>query len=417
MESGNQRPNRKLVSFGYRLRDRHDQEQLARPESEEPGPVAPHPLVSQAPPLLVQTGTELAGMIEHLTAAGSFAFDSEFIGESSYEHQLCLVQAATAQQVFLVDPLAGLDLTSLWELVASPGVEKIVLAGQQDFETAVRHTGKPPANITDVQIAAGLIHVDYPLSLARLISQFTGVPLGKGLGFTHWDRRPLSASQVRYAADDVRYLPAARDAIGKELASLGRAGWAREECVSALEQLAFYLPAPETLYLRVRRHDGLGPRQLAILRELAILRDQAARQENLPSRTVMKDEVLLAMARWPARTLNDLKGIRGLPRPVEAEYGPQIVEATARALALPIEQLPPADSSDALAPKGRVDKVLAAINAFCVERSIAPSLVASRKDVGRACLAIGSPAAGELRLFRGWRHELLGDLLAGLLER
>lgn len=397
-------------------RDRSHRESHAQPGMDCPGPLAAHPLASQDPPVMVTTGRGLAEMINHLRAAGTFAFDSEFIGERSYEPHLCLMQTATTQRVFIVDPLAGLDLSDFWELLACPTVEKIVLAGQQDFGPAVQQTGRPPANIMDVQIAAGFIHGEYPLSLARLMLEFVGVSLGKGMTFTHWDKRPLSAVQVRYAADDVRYLPAARDVIGKRLADLGRTAWAREECAAALEDMLLYRSEPQTLYQRVRGRDRLGRRGLAILRELAIWRDQAAQQEDVPMRTLLKDGIVVALARRPARTLADLDDIAGLPRPVESKYGQQIVEATSRAMALPEDQLPPAEPSERSAFGDRVDAIYADISQFCQERSIAPSLVASRKDITRVYRAAATgQSLAQHRLLRGWRKELVGDLLEKLM--
>jgi ribonuclease D len=406
------RPGRPINPLDRRYfhRDKSHQESHSLEEAGQAVPIAAHPLASPEPPAFVAGAAELAAMIDRLKAAGSFAFDSEFIGERSYEPQLCLVQVATQREVFVVDPLVGLDLGGFWELLASPETEKIVLAGQQDFGWTVLHTLRAPANIMDVQIAAGFVHAEYPLSLARLVQEFVAVPLGKGLTFTHWDRRPLSAVQMRYAADDVRYLPAARDAIGKRLAELGRAAWAREECASALEDVSLYRPAPESLYLRVRERDRLGRRQLAVLRELAIWRDQAARREDMPPRTLVKDRVLVAMSRHPSRKPADLEAIRGLPRPVESKYGSEIVEATARALALPDAELPPPQPSESTALGGRVDEVWAAMGLFCQERSIAPALVASRREVARFCrAATADHPLGEHRLYRGWRKELLAE--------
>jgi ribonuclease D len=365
---------------------------------------------------MVTTPAALAEMIDHLKAAGSFAFDSEFIGERSYEPLVCLVQAATSEKVFLVDPLAGLDLSSLWELLVCPAVEKIVLAGQQDFTPAALKTLRPPANVMDVQIAAGFVHVDYPLSLAKLIQEFVAVPLGKAPRSSQWDRRPLSAMQVSYAADDVRYLLAARDAIGKRLTELGCTAWAREECANAIEDLSLYRPAPEMLYLRVKGRDRLGRQQLAVLRELTMLRDQAARQANLPARTLLPDGILLALARRPIRHLDDLDAVRGLPRPVEVQHGQQILDATAKALSLGKDQLPPPGPIEDPALRERVDEIWARMGQFCQERSIAPALVASRKEITRLCVASSRGlAAGEHRLLRGWRKELLGALLEQML--
>ncbi|MFB3892503.1 MAG: ribonuclease D [Phycisphaerae bacterium] len=405
----------------YFRRDQSHRESHAQ-DAAHLAPVAAHPLASADPPAIITDAHGLAEMIEHLKAAGSFAFDSEFIGERSYEPLLCLVQAATTRRVFLVDPLAGLDLTALWELVASPAVEKVVLAGQQDFGPAVARTGRPPANIMDVQIAAGFVHVEYPLSLARLLDRFVGVAVGKAHSFTHWDNRPLTAAQARYAADDVRYLPAAREAIGRQLAALGRADWARQECAAALEDIALYRPPPEMLYLRIRGRERLGRRGLAVLRELAILRDRAARHEKVPARTLLKDGILLALSRRPAHKVADLAAVKGLPRPVEHKYGRQIVEASARALALPEADMPRPEPEEPPEMKERVDAAFAAIAAFCTQRSIAPALVASRKEVSRLIRAAGDgrkpddALAREHRLMRGWRKELLGELVGKVLR-
>ena len=116
--------------------------------------------------------------------------------------------------------------------------------------------GRAPANLFDTQIAAGFAALPYPVALSKLVLEFTGVRLGKGLTFSHWDQRPLSAMQLRYAADDVRYLPLVRDKIGKRLDTLGHADWAKEECGNLCDA-SLYRFDPQTQYLRVRGASGL----------------------------------------------------------------------------------------------------------------------------------------------------------------
>src|SRR5947208_4519904 len=144
----------------------------------------------------------------------------------TYHPKLCVIQVASAQRVALIDPLVDLDLAPFWELIADPSLEKIVHAGAQDIEPVMRHISKPCANIFDTQIAAGFAGMAYPVALSKLVQELIGVKLGKGLTFTHWDQRPLSAMQLRYAADDVRYLPALREANGKSFDAPGLAQWA-----------------------------------------------------------------------------------------------------------------------------------------------------------------------------------------------
>src|SRR5439155_8810558 len=97
---------------------------------------------------------------------------------------------------------------------------------------------------------------------------------------------------------------------------------------------------PETSYQRIRGSGTLSPQGLAILRELTIWRDATARAHDVPPRAFLKDEILLDMARSPVKTVEKLERVRGLPRPVEAQHGREIVEATLRAIATPHDRLP-----------------------------------------------------------------------------
>ena len=185
------------------------------------------PLVPKGAAPLLDERRRARELIDHLRTVGRFAYDSEFIGELTYHPKLCVIQVASAERVALIDPLADVDLTPFWELLCDPAVEKIVHAGDQDIEPVVRHLGRSPANFFDTQIAAGFCGLPYPVSLSKLVGELTGAKLGKGLTFTHWDQRPLSPMQLRYAADDVRYLPAVRAELGRRLDANGHAAGRR----------------------------------------------------------------------------------------------------------------------------------------------------------------------------------------------
>jgi len=376
-----------------------------------------HPLVSHDPPLLVTTQDKLLEVLADLRASGSFAYDSEFIGELTYIPRLCLIQAASSKCVALIDPLAALDLTPFWELVADPWVEKIVHAGQQDVEPVFRAINKSPANLIDTQAAAGFIGMGYPLSLSKLVMALVGAKLGKGLTFTQWDHRPLSDSQLRYAADDVRFLPAVRHEIGARLNELGHTAWAAEES-NALTDPALYVFDPDGQYMKIRGASSLPPSGLAVLRELARWRDRAARQEDVPPRSMLKDEILLDLARSPIHSIDQLPRVRGLPRPVEANYGQAIVDATKQALALPIDQLPAERNHEPPpAEKFRADALFFAAQCICAGQQIDPNLVTSRQEIGELYrCAVNDQAIPDLRVLRGWRKAAVGDSLLLLLN-
>ncbi len=391
----------------------------------EQGPATPDarrslPLVPDGPPQWIDDSDAAAKLVQRLRVAGSFAYDSEFIGEMSYVPKLCLIQVATCEQVSLVDPLVpGIDLLSFWELLADPAVEKIVHAGDQDIEPVARHLdhGHGPANLFDTQIAAGFIAMNYPASLSRLVEELLGVRLGKGLTFTHWDQRPLSNQQLRYAADDVRYLPALRDQIQRRLDALGHAAWASQECQAMCDPVQYAFD-PEQQYLKLRGAGGLSPKELMILKELTLWRDHAARREDVPPRTMLRDEILVDLARRSPKNIGDFARIKGLPRPVEQIWGPDILEAIGRGASISPEDLPARrHREETPAEKFQSDAVWIAAQAICVAKSIDPALLASRQEV----LELHhrhqqSRSTEDLPLLQGWRRQALGEPLLNLLE-
>ena len=371
-------------------------------------------LVHRGAPTVVTTAGQFAGLIKTLRADGSFAYDSEFITERTYHPRLCLVQVASPSLIALIDPLAGFDITPFWELLADPGVTKIVHAGESDIEPVVRLLQQPAANVFDTQIAAGFIGLPYPVSLKKLVQEKTGVELGRDLGFSDWAQRPLSPIQIRYAADDVRYLLAVHRAMVTELEALGHTGEAAEECSAACAIGRFGFK-PGTHYLRVRGGNLLPPRGKAVLRELTIWRDAAARLHDKPPRTLLKDEVMVDLARARPGSIAELAKVRGLPRGVADAFSGELVAACARASALPKAEWPAAEPELGAADKLRADTLLEVLQCICAESKLDPGLVASRKELMKFYrhVALG---AGELpALLQGWRKEAAGEPLKALL--
>lgn len=404
-------------SFRSRHRDQSHASAHALAEQTKPHSVLDHPLVPRGQAELITTGDELTRLIVHLREMRSFAYDSEFIGELTFHPKLCLLQVATTRLVALVDPLASMDLTPFWEVFADASVEKIVHAGEQDIEPVARLIGRPCSNVFDTQIAAGFVALAYPASLSKLVSQITGVKLGKGLTFTHWDQRPLSGVQLRYAADDVRYLPAVRDAIGRRLDELGHASWAMEECQTLCDP-ARYQFDPDSDFLRLRGAGALSAAGLSILRELMIWRDSMARATNVPPRAYLRDEILVDMARHPPKSTDKLARVRGLPRPVEQQHGAAIVELVLRAAENPLGSTarPPLEPTPA--ERFRADSLMAVVQCLCLGQSLDPNVLTSRQDVAELDrILTGGADVSQHRLMRGWRRAAVGEKLLDLVQR
>jgi ribonuclease D len=278
----------------------------------------------------VTTRDGLARTIEALRRSPQVALDTEFISEGAYEPALCLVQVATEEAIWIVDPLALPDLREFWQAITEPGVEVVALAAREELRFCLRFAGRPPAKLLDPQVAAGLVGHGYPLSHTNLVRRVLGVQVSGGEGFTDWRQRPLTPKQLEYAADDVRYLLEVRKALLAQAAELDRVDWLEGESARLMERIV--AEEGEERWWRVSGSASLSRRELAILRELWRWRDSEARRLNLPPRRVLRDELLSEIAKRKPATVNDLFALRGLDRGVARSGGPDMVAAVQRAL-------------------------------------------------------------------------------------
>ena len=351
---------------------------------------------------IVTSPPDLAAVCEYLAGCRRFGFDTEFVGEDTYHPHLCLVQVATADRLILIDPLSAGPLDVFWKLVVDPANQVIVHAGREEVRLCRLWTGQTPGNLFDLQIAAGLVGLAYPLGHGTLVSQVLGVQLTKGETLTEWRNRPLTRQQIAYAFDDVRYLLPLWQRLSAQLDELGRAEWAREEFQRLLAQASPEEPDTE----RWRRLRGLGAldrRKLAVVRDLYTWREETAERTNRPARAIARDDLLIEIAKRNPSRERDLQVIRGLPRRDLSA----IVEVVQKARALPLEQCPVlAERDQDPSQAGLLQNLLTAVlGDFCARRQLATNLVAANYDIKllvRDHLQRSSPLA-ESALTQGWR--------------
>jgi ribonuclease D len=355
---------------------------------------------------------ELAACCAALAACPQLGFDTEFVGEDTYHPRLCLVQVATPEALFLIDPLTAGPLGAFWQLVVDPARVTVVHAGREEVRLCRLWAGRTPGNLFDLQLAAGLTGLPYPLGHGPLVHQVLGVHLPKGETRTEWRDRPLTPAQIRYAFDDVRHLLPAWQRLAARLEKLGRADWAREEFARLASNAAPDEPAAEK-WRKLRGLGSLDRRRLAVVRALYAWREEEAGRSNRPLRNIVRDDLIVEIARRNPTRERDLQVVRGLPR----RDLPAILRTVEQARDLPPEECPrPAERDQDPPQVGLVAAVLgAALADRCARLRLAPNLVASNTDVKllvRARLA-GTPLPDESLLTRGWRSQhVLPDLLA-----
>ncbi|MCE9605597.1 MAG: HRDC domain-containing protein [Planctomycetia bacterium] len=368
---------------------------------------------------VITTQSELDAFAGRLRKADRIAFDTEFVSEHTYKPELCLVQAASADEALCVDPLADIDLTPLWEVLTSPNHMVIVHAARQELLFALDATGgKRLGNLFDVQLAAGMIGMEYPAGYGNLISRLLAVVPQKGETRSDWRKRPLTDRQIEYAVADVRHLLPLHDKLKGKLAKLNRAAW------FDVEMEAFQVDLENSLtrdrWRRVAGSSGMSSRSQAVLRELWMWREREAERRNLPARLVLRDDLLVEMSKRKVSDPKHLGAIRGMERPELRRAVPEFSQLIEKALRLPDEACPPMVRTDTNPQLSMLGQFLSsALTSICRAAEISPSLVGTANDVRELVnyrLNGVADSEGEIPILaRGWRAEVVGHLIEELL--
>lgn len=355
----------------------------------------------------IDTDDGLADLLGALEGLDEFCFDTEFHRERTYYPQLALLQVAWPGGLALVDPLA-VDVAPLKRcFLGSPCV--VAHAAGQDLEVVDRACGCVPANLFDTQVAAGFLGFSTP-SLATLTERMLQVHLAKGDRLTDWRQRPLTATQLTYAASDVAHLLELARLIRDQLEAAGRLEWAVQEC-RMLHAAARTPQDPDTAWWKIKEVRHLRGRSRGVAQAVAAWRERTAAILDRPVRSVLPDLGVLVIANHPPTTLDGLRGLRGLEgRVPKGEAAAGLIDAVTAGLALDPDRLrlPPNDDVDrAMRPAANL--VSAWVGQLARDLRIDAGLLATRADV-HAFLR-GDPGA---RLAEGWRSQLVGERVRDL---
>jgi ribonuclease D len=367
---------------------------------------------------IITTPGQLAKLVEHLRECGRFALDTEFVSEDTFEPILCLLQLATRDRLAVIDPLAVRDLSPLWALVNDPSIEVVMHAAGEDLRICHLKTGSLPRRVFDVQIAAGLVGLSYPLSLVNLVYQVLSRSLSGSETRTDWRHRPLSPAQLEYALDDVRYLLDLANHFSARLAQLGRSEWAEGEFEDLVHSVA--RRAADDRWRRLPGLNHLGRRCLEMVRRLADWREVEARRLNRPMRQVLRDDLLVAIAKRQPRNRRELEALRDFNRPALLSRSQEILAILEEARAAPEDQLPDLAARHEEPPGlSTVSNLLsAALAQCCAQNQVAGSIVANVADLKELVrwYVDGRDETRPPSLLQGWRAGFCGQLLLDVIE-
>lgn len=362
--------------------------------------------------LLINTTHALENLCTRLQDAEWLAVDTEFLRESTYFPRLCLLQIATPQLVACIDTISINEINPLVNLIYDNKITKVMHAARQDLEIFYHLRGVLPLPVFDSQLAAPLLGHSEQMGYAALVEAFLGVHLSKAHTRTDWSHRPLSDAQLRYAADDVRYLAQLYPLLRGKLEQLNRLDWLGDD-FAALTDPSQYDRPPEQAWLRVKGVQQVRGRRLATLQALAAWRERTARSEDRPRNWLLRDENLLDLAKIQPTDKTALLRIRGINAQVLHKHGEAVLniieESKSREPApLPAEHVP---SRLTVAHEVVVELLLTAARVLGERYAINSSVITNRKELERLI-------QGDLtvNVLQGWRRKLAGETLLAVLQ-
>ncbi|WOC15045.1 ribonuclease D [Pseudochrobactrum sp. MP213Fo] len=364
---------------------------------------------------LITTTQGLEEAVSQLSRSTFVTVDTEFIRETTFWPELCLIQMASPDATALVDALApGIDLSSFFKLMADTNIVKVFHAARQDIEIVFHLGGLIPEPVFDTQVAAMVCGFGDAISYDQLVSKITGVQLDKSSRFTDWRRRPLSEKQLDYALADVTHLRDVYLHLQESLNKEGRNDWVREE-IRILTARETYDVHPDDawkrLKIRLRK-----PSELAVMQKVAAWRERAARERNVPRGRVIKDDTIQEIAQQQPRDAEALARLRTIPKGWErSSHANGLVETINEALSMPKEDMPRLPKQyNAPEGTGAASDVLKLLLKIITEdHGVAPKVVASSDDIDQIA-AKGN--AADVPALKGWRRELFGEKALQMLE-
>jgi ribonuclease D len=370
----------------------------------------------------LDTPPNLAAFIASVRREPRVGVDTEAASFHRYRDRIYLLQVSSASQTALIDPLALPDLAPVGALLSDPQVEKIFHDADYDLRVVDRDYGFRAVRLFDTRIAAQLAG-EPAIGLAALLDKYAGIKLDKEHQKADWSLRPLTPPMLAYAAADTQHLLTLRDALEQRLTQLGRLTWAQEE-FKQLESLRWTGQAEgaEETYLRLKGAKALQPRSLAALRLLHRWRETVAEREDKAPFRIIGNDALLGVSRALPAAPSDLSQIRELPSSLARRHGASLLDAVARAKALPDGELPRLERrarphKDA-GFDARVEKLKGARNRVATELGLEAGVLCGRTTLEAVARArpVDRAALERVVELRRWQVGALGDALLEALR-
>lgn len=369
---------------------------------------------------IIESDGEFLDLCEHIRSEQLVGFDTEFVSDNTYRPALGLLQFATRTRSAVVDPLAVTDLTAWWEIMADDETTVIVHGGQAEIRFCLQLLGQAPRRLFDIQLAEGFRGRSYPLSYSAIVRRVINRGVDGSQTRTDWTRRPLSDAQLKYALEDVEYLIEIFEEQSSWLEKQGRLSWAADEVTRLIADIEADDAAEP--WERLPGIHKLSRRDLAVLQRIAGWREETAARDNRPVRRVLRDDLLVDLARRQPQTEKQALATRDMNRREYRRHIRSIVDVIRESQNISDSELPEKRRSrreDASSEEQVVAKLLAlALSNRCAELNVAYTLVANNRDLLELVRyhRLGERNGDMPRMLDGWRDKLFGSLLRDVMD-
>lgn len=334
--------------------------------------------------------------------------DTEFMRESTFYSQLCLIQVAIPDDEAIIDPMVdGIDMSAFLELMRDEKITKVMHAARQDMEIFYKLCDAVPKPVFDTQLAAMALGFGDSVGYMALVKGRLGINLDKGARFTDWSRRPLTDKQLHYAIGDVTHLRDLYPGMVKELEDKKRLAWVGEEMKDLLDENLYQFD-PERAWMRLKPRK-LKKDYLAAMKAAAAWREREAQNKNIPRNRILKDDGIYDIAMRQPKTVKELGNLRGVPNGFERRKNiDRLIKALHDANKNADTYAPVVQAKKHMPPNlGPTIDILKTLLRLKTEyEGIAPRLIANAADIEQIA-AFGSKA--KVKALKGWRREVFGD--------
>ncbi|HEX3603095.1 MAG TPA: ribonuclease D [Steroidobacteraceae bacterium] len=358
----------------------------------------------------IDHGDALASLAQDLEPHESIGLDTEFLRERTFFPKLCLLQLSAAGQIWCVDTLKIASLDVLMPALTAPRVPKLIHAARQDLEALYLTAQRVVSPVFDTQIAAACIGMKPQVGYAELVKTLLDVTVPKGQTRTDWSKRPLTAAQLEYAADDVLYLSAVAAELQRRLRELGREHWVREDCLE-LEERRLYEPDPARAWERLRGIGQLEPKPRARAKSIAVWREKAARERNLPRAWILPDAAIFSIAHANPATPAALEAVQ----PLNGQFAAALLTVLANSRPDSSDSEPTQDSRPTPEQKALLERLIKVVEARAAELQISAEVLAPRGELKTLALGKLAGSPRDSRALNGWRKEEIGNRLTAAL--